>query len=497
MTADISSLPLEVLIRIFQFLDVRSRLKASLVCKTWFQIMDHPQMLCDVKVQFSGEVDEAIKRFSRMTRKFQWFSFVRVIIRAPVVDFLKNYSKQFVILSFHECTEIYGKSESEVQDKILHCDNLRILDVSNSDIAFSFSPLLNLTELKLCFFSGLSDYIVSQFSKSLSKLEKLSLGDSVVYEEEVCKNIYATEEEIETNPSQTYLSFLCIKMLIEKNRATLRNINFTNLRLTSEDILTISKIEDLKLTHILFPEKLNSIHVERFCENQTSLVAVDFTTSVHVEDNTVYAVIKCLQNLQELVLFNKRKIDKCIIEILQLENLVKLDLYCCSNISQLSYQEALLNLKTFKLKSLNLASANISDDNLFKLLKCNKNIRYLNVSDTCISNKTLNMICNNLILLECLILSSCREISDSGLTGEFENYSDSLTPTPLSNLKYLTQLNLSKSSLITNEGCIKAIRFPKLEKLLLNKCRRLILCREFKKELKTQNPYLHNFNPSY
>ncbi|GFR21037.1 hypothetical protein TNCT_568181 [Trichonephila clavata] len=103
------------------------------------------------------------------------------------------------------------------------------------------------------------------------------------------------------------------------------------------------------------------------------------------------------------------------------------------------------------------------------------------------------MICQNLIHLEYLILESCPTISDSGLTGEFEDYSDSITPTPLSNLKYLTELNLTQNNLITNQGCIKAIRLRKLANLSLIACRGLILNNDFEMELKKQNPSLRNF----
>ncbi|GFR04315.1 f-box domain-containing protein [Trichonephila clavata] len=241
----------------------------------------------------------------------------------------------------------------------------------------------------------------------------------------------------------------------------------------------------------------DSIYIEQFCENQLSLEVIDFTPSIYVADNTISAICKCLPNLQELIVVYKRTINKCIIQIFQLQNLVKLDLSCCFCISQLSYQKAVSYLKTVKLKYLSLAFAKISDADLFKLLKCNQNIRCLKIPGTCISNKTLNMICKNLILLECLTLSSCPGISDSGLTGEFENYSDSLTPTPLSNLKYLKELNLNQNSSITNEGCVKAIRFPKLEKLFLHNCGRLVLSEEFKMEIKKQNPRLHSFNPHF
>ncbi|GFR04316.1 f-box domain-containing protein [Trichonephila clavata] len=196
MARDISSLPPEVLIGVFQFLDVHSRLKASLVSKTWLQIMDYPRLLSDVKIKFSGEIEETIKCFSRMTRHFQWFSFCRVIISGPLVEFLKNYSSQFVILSFSNCKVSDDKSESGLQDKILHCNNLRILDVFNSDIASLFATLPNLTELNLRLSSGLSDYVISNLSKSISKLEILLLGASEVYKEDASKTFYVNEKEM-------------------------------------------------------------------------------------------------------------------------------------------------------------------------------------------------------------------------------------------------------------------------------------------------------------
>ncbi|GFQ75948.1 hypothetical protein TNCT_132021 [Trichonephila clavata] len=103
------------------------------------------------------------------------------------------------------------------------------------------------------------------------------------------------------------------------------------------------------------------------------------------------------------------------------------------------------------------------------------------------------MICQKLTLLECLILESCTTISDSGLTGEFKNYSDSITPTPLSNLKYLKKLSLRGNYLITNRGCLKAIRFPELKFLFLKDCHGLIFNDDFLMELRRQNPCLRHF----
>ncbi|GFW06746.1 f-box domain-containing protein [Trichonephila clavipes] len=480
------------MIHIFEFLDVGDRLKASEVCKMWLQIINCPELLCDVKIQFVGEVEEAVKPCSQMTRKFQWFSFCKIVIGDSVIEFLEKYGNQLVTLSFIDCTVGEDNSQSKFKGKKLRFDNLMTLDVLNSDIPLLFASLPNVTELKLHIFFGLLDYPLSELTKCVSKLERLLLYNTVSFEAEAYKRFYVDEEALE-NPSQKVFTFSSIKLLIEKNRTTLRHVDFTFLRFSSQALLSISEIEGLKLRSVLFPRNFLSSYIHKFCEMQSSLIYLNLSFVLHDTDLTVCAVCKCLPNLQELIIRKNPKIDRCISEIFQLQNLVKLDVSGSRNISESSYQDAVANLKTFKLKYLNLHFAKISNDSLFKLLKCNQNIRYLDASGIRVSNETLSMICQNLTLLKCLILESCPTISDSGLTGEFENYSDSITPTPLSNLKYLKVLMLSSNSLITNQGCIKAIRFRKLVSLSLTACRGLILDNNFEIELKQQNPCLRNF----
>ncbi|GFR21033.1 f-box domain-containing protein [Trichonephila clavata] len=490
MPRDISSLPPEVLTHIFQLLNGGDRLKASQVCKKWLQIIDCHQLLCEVRIVFSGKAEEAVKLFSHMTRQFQWFSFRRVVISDSVVEFLNKYRQQFVTLSFINCEVGYSKCASEFQGKIPRCDKLKTLNIKNSEIASLFASLPNVTAFKLHMTFGLSDHVISEFNKSLSKLEKLSLISTVPCEEDVFETFYINEETMKSKPSNSVLSFTSIKQLIGKNRTTLKHINFLSLRLSEKAVVTLSKMEGLKLKSISFPYVFYSSYIKEFCENQNSLTSLDLSFLLYDTDNTVCAICKCLPNLQELIIRYKQAIDRCILEVFQLRNLVKLVISSCFNISRLSYREAVSNHKTYKLEYLDLSCAEISDDCLFKLLEHNQNIRYLNVTYTRVSNKTLNMICKKLTLLECLILESCPAISDSGLTGEFENYSDSITPTPLTNLKYLIELNFNFNSLITNHGCIKSFRFPKLERLCMERCRGLSIDNDFEMELKKQNPCL-------
>ncbi|GFR21043.1 hypothetical protein TNCT_568201 [Trichonephila clavata] len=491
MARDFSSLSTEILIYIFQFLKGGDRLKASQVCKKWLQTIDCPKLLCDVQIKFSG-VDEAVKLFSHMTRQFQWFSFCEIVIGDSVFEFLEKYSNQIVTLFFIDCVVGVGKLQSKFKGKKLRCDNLTTLHALNTDIYSLFASLSNVTELKLLMGFDVSDDAISELTNCLFKLEKLILKNTVIFLEDSCKRLFAGQE----NSLAKVFPFTSIKLLMEKNRTTLRHVDFTFLRFSPQTLLSISEIEGLKLRSMLFPQNVHSSYIHKFCEMQSSLIHLDLSFLLHDTDLTVCAVCSYLPNLQELIIKENPAIDRSISKIFQLQNLVKLDVSGSMNISEFSYQEAVANLKTFKLKCLNLHFAKISDDSLFNLVKCNKNICYLDASGIRVSDETLNMICQNLTYLEGLILESCPTISDSGLSGEFENYSDSITPTPLSNLRYLKVLMLSSNSLITNQGCIKAIRFRKLTHLSLIACRALILNIYFEMKLKKQNPCLQNFKVS-
>lgn len=493
MVRNISEFPPEVLVHIFQFLDMKNKLKVCQVCKNWLKSFECPQFLSSIKIRITKNSFEAARLFSRMSRAFECFHFEGVPITDPVIEFLKKYSKQFVDLSFTRCGEGTDELRLNFEDEILHCDKLKSLVIWDSNIMTLFASLPSATSLKLRLTKSLSDYVLSKAYKSSFKLDALLLGSNRVCEDEDSMINYDDEETILTNASSFNLSFPLIKMLIGKNRSTLKVLNVLNLKLSAKSVVAISEMEGLRLENFLFPYTLEARHLSSICENQLSLKVLDLTFFLKDKNNAVSAVCRSLQNLVELTIKLDRHIDNCVIDIFQLKHLELLDLSDNSNISETSYRDAVWNLKTFKLRHLNLSCNNINDESLFDLLRQNRSIRYLNLTRTKISDRTLNLICANLILLEYLILDSCEMISDSGLTGEFEVYSGTLTPTPLHNLRYLKEFNLNRNSLITNSGCIKAFRFPNMESLSLRNCSSLMINGAFKAQLQRQNPRLGYF----
>ncbi|GFR21036.1 hypothetical protein TNCT_568171 [Trichonephila clavata] len=249
----------QVLTYIFQFLNGGDRLKASQVCKNWLQTNDCLELLCDIKIEFSGEVNEAVKLFSRMTRQFKWFSFCKIIIGDFVIEFLEKYSSQLVTLSFLDCEVVEGKSQSKFKGTKLRCENLTTLEVQNSDICSLFASLPNVTELKLHMSFGLSDDVISELTKCLFKLERLLLKNTVSINYVFKRLLLAGQE----NPSVKVFPFSSIKLLIEKNSTTLRHVDFTSLRFSPQTQLSISEIEGLKLSSVLFPRNLPSSYVHK------------------------------------------------------------------------------------------------------------------------------------------------------------------------------------------------------------------------------------------
>ncbi|GFW49692.1 f-box domain-containing protein [Trichonephila clavipes] len=422
-----------------------------------------------------------------MQRRFEWFSFNEVPISDFVIEFLRERSGQFVTLSFHGCKLIYDRSDPRFPDRILECNNLKTLHVESSDVIYLFATIPNVIKLKLLYLN-LTDYIISRLKESLSKLEALSLSGCVVCEDQEYKSYYVNEAAIETNPSQVVFTFESVKRLLEKNRNSLRSIDLHNVILSSSTVVAISEISGLKLRSVVFPKTFKAKYLRKFCENQCSLTSLNLSFQNRTNQQAWYneainGVCECLPNLQELVMRSNEQIDKGIIEVFQLQHLVKLDLTKCLNITKPSYRLAVSNLRAFQLEYLDLKSAAVGDEDLFKLLIRNRNIRYLDVSHTCISNKTLNMISKNLILLKYLVLEGCTSISDSGLTGE-----DPQAPTPLSNLRDLRHLDLRSILSITTAGCLEAIRFQKLECLFTEGCLNVVADEYFEAQLKGQNP---------
>ncbi|GBM24166.1 hypothetical protein AVEN_88523-1 [Araneus ventricosus] len=503
MEINVSSLPREVLIHIFGYLDIRHRLIAGQVCKEWLDATNCRFLLKDVNLLISSKNEEAVKVLPCMTRQFRCFTLHQITIDDFFIQFLKHFSEWFIFLSFIDCQVDKDYFYTNPEEKIPSCDNLQYLKIRDCDAFALFSSIPNVTTLEILHSTGLTDRDMHELDKSMPNLETFTLASRVACDARAYKRFYIKGNTVENEPSDAILSFPAIRNFIAKRSGTLVSMDFSRTGLSPTAAMEISTINNLRLHTMLFSSDLSGSRIETFCQNQPALTSLDLSTALNLSDEILSNICRILVNLRELVVVFKHKIDISIIDVFKLKHLQKLNLNFCTNISPFSFQEAISETKTItvKLKYLNLAFTKISDVTLRRLLSLNRDIEHLDLTFTDVSNTTLHFISKSLPRLKCLILNSCKRIYNSGLTGEHDcnsvisDCSSPETCVPLSNLKELRILDLSKNPLITSDACAQSIQFEHLEVLKLYGCQ--CLDSAVGLQLLLQNPSLKEFQLAY
>ncbi|KAF8788452.1 uncharacterized protein LOC129957130 [Argiope bruennichi] len=503
MEISVSSLPREVLIRIFEYLDIRHRLIVGQVCKEWLDATNCRLLLKDVSLFISPKNEEAVKALPCMMRQFKCFTFYQVAIDSYFLQFLKHFSEQLISLTFIDCQLDKYYFYTNPEEKIPSCDNLRFLKIRGCGAFALFGSLRNVTTLEILYCLDLTDRDIHELDKSMPNLVTFTFANRVACDPRAYKRFYIKGNSVENEPSDAILSFPAIRNFIAKRSKTLVSMDFSRTGLSPTAAIEISTTNNLRLHTMLFSYDLSGSRIETFCRNQPTLTSLDLSTALNLTDEILSNICRILINLRELVVVFKHKIDVSVIDIFKLKHLQKLNLNFCTNISPFSFQAAISDLKsvTANLKYLNLAFTKISDVTLRKLLSHNRDIEHLDLTFTDISNTTLHFISKSLPRLKCLIINSCKRIYNSGLTGEHDcnsAISDCSSPetcVPLSNLRELRTLDLSKNPLITSDACVQSIRFKYLEVLKLYGCQ--CLDSAVGLQILLQNPSLKEFQLAY
>ncbi|GIY96933.1 f-box domain-containing protein [Caerostris extrusa] len=480
------------LIHIFQYLNYHDRLVASAVCKKWLNATNCRFLLSDINCTVPRS-PEARTILFRMTRRFHNFSFSSAVICNLALEFLKQFKDQFISLQFQNCyvdSQLYMRHGNRVSI----CENLQKLTVCNSSAFLLIMSFPNLVDLNIQL-NTLTEGQIRHLNHASPKLKKLVINAKVT-------------------------CFPAFKNFIARCSDTLKVLDIIETCLLPNAVIELSQIQDLKLEKMIVDPSLPVEQITDVFRNQrhlTSLDLSDLRDPSTVTDEIVRIICHNLRDLEDLILSYAENIDKSIVEICQLGKLRKLNLSFCSKISLSSFCKAFDHMKLSKLEYLNLGCTLIADEPLVKLLIQNKNINYLDLKFTCISDTILKLIWKNLTKLTHLKIPYCSKLSDSGLIEEIEynaaigkaginddamnvdkemkdneasKHNNAGVCASLSNLKNLRVLDISRNSNFTWIGCLKSIKFQHLEKLYLKECQQLKSDSPFLNQLREQNPSL-------
>ncbi|GIX98918.1 f-box domain-containing protein [Caerostris extrusa] len=521
MKTNIYSLPEEVLIHVFQYLDVPDRLVAGLVCKKWLCATDCRRLMNEVTCDVPPDAPSRKALLFGMSRQFHHFRFSTGVVDDIVVRFLKEFREQLFSLTFLSCPLDAGIPPSSIPElKIPSCDHLQFLSIQDCDVLCLFTELPSLTYLRLYSLPCLTDRLVRDLNRTMPHLRTFKLMAEVTCDSRVYKRYYYKREEtFATAPSDIIFSFPALKDFLRRRGATLRCLDVTKTDLPPRAVVELSRIRGLRLEKVLFNPDLSANRIVDFCHAQRHLNFLDLSKILSVSDESVRSICDLLKDLRDLTITFKHRVNESVRDIFQLQGLRRLNLNFCAKISRSSFREAVSATRITGLEHLNLGFTSIDNDTLCTLLRQNGNITHLDLTYTRVSDASLGVVCSSLTRLRCLIIAYCSRITDCGLTGEAECDApmdeadasaaaeamdvdvDGPSDNPravdvdpcasLSNLKELESLDIRENSQITMNGCVKAIRFRHLTKLRLDD--RFKFDESFAAKMREQNPALRDW----
>ncbi|GIY74869.1 f-box domain-containing protein [Caerostris darwini] len=399
-----------------------SSVNGAVVCKSWLDVINGRSLLHDIIFCVVGE--NASKILSCLTRLFVRIRFENVSINDYILEFLKQFRNEFIALYFTDCSVDIDRFDRNPEDRIPCCDNLLYLTMTGVNAFLFFASLPKLKALHFDCRFVLRYHDLCEMEAIIPSLAELNLG-GVVCNPNVYISIQTGGKRVQEQPSDRILSFPVIRNFIANRRGTLTRLSVGKTDLPPEALIEISEISDLKLEKMVFnshflPDLGRSTNLEEFCRNQRHLTHVNLKELSRLTDHGLISVCHNLQNLQILEFSSRHLIDRGIVEVFKLEKLRSLCMPNCIGISPSTFHQAVSQTEVTRLVCLNLEQTLISDAALCTLLLRNKNIEYLYVNETRVSDATLWEISRHLTKLILLNLSGCPGISDAGLTGEVE-----------------------------------------------------------------------------
>ena len=428
-------LPVEVLAKIFSYLEFTDLTKCSLVCKIWCSAAAERSLHKSTIVTFNEDLEFEKGFHSFANAVFTGFD--RLRLHGIAITLNDRFASMLPRLS---CLGLNGCQVSE-RDliAILHrCNRLTKLDLINAKetfIAGTFlhSPetrdavrvsLANVRELNLANNPYLTDALFNRITSCMPGLKNVSLDNcKIMNHPGIYKKFYTKDEGEEGSPS--VFTWRSVLRFVRERAAKLTSLSFVSTGIDGLCVQQLSDADglDLKRLNLGNNSSITQEAIWDLVKRQRNLesLGLDFCRRVFSDypatSREIFAEIATIQNLSLAGLSIPKNLDLFLPETKKIRTL---------NVSNMDttprhFVEGLLNSESRDtLQSFTATNFCSSPEHFETLIPHLPRLTHLDISGCqgAITDKVMQAICKHLVLLRVLDIGQCRRVTDLGFTGQ-------------------------------------------------------------------------------
>ncbi|XP_038208357.1 F-box/LRR-repeat protein 14 [Zerene cesonia] len=429
-------LPYEILVYIFKYLPKSDRKAASETCHSWY-LAANDYCFLKKKVVILYKVDlncdsSPLQIFENSKIVYGNFLFKEVELSNKLNSFWDRNGENIKCLTLQNC----DVREIVFVNILQKCTNLETLNIENCKELFMSGCLLegktdglmtdSLTNLKCLSLAGnqyLTDALFSRFVKTAPYLEELNLSAcSLQFHLGLVKRFYPPGSNIFENPSESVLTFYFVLQYLVTRVKNIKRLLFSKTLIDGAALKLLSETEHLRLEYlqVYSCDQLTNTGISSLTAHQVYLKDLDIGLCTRVTDQSLVHICSNLTNLESLNIQRCRAVtDTGITELRKLKSLRRLNISQCELISKDGIKNSICFEPNQVLEELDVNSLNLDQDGLIMISENLPNLKYLDISYCFngVTDKSIQVIFKNQILLHTLKLSHCDKVSDAGLTG--------------------------------------------------------------------------------
>ncbi|XP_058833310.1 F-box/LRR-repeat protein fbxl-1-like [Topomyia yanbarensis] len=445
-----SDLPMEILVKIFRYLNVGDRFAVGLTCKRWLEATQYQLFVNDIclnlhKTYFSDSTSP-VRDLLRSSRNFQNIVLSQVEFNGTEL-FFSRFGKHIYELSLKACDirekSFYGILVTVPNIRVLRIEGCRELLMSGRLFESAKEQKLthtlhNVSTMSLAYGRYLSDALFRRIVSLTPNLENLDLsGCSISFHKGLYRKFYPTRSD---DASESVLTFHYISQFIEYQAEKLKMLNFSSTLIDGDSLETLAGIDKLHLDTLDLNscDQLTNSGIAALAQNQNSLQHLNFSKSVRFTDACLQKICVHLPNLKSIKLRRCRALtDLGIKELVQLQKLQVLDISECESVTGQGIIKGIASAPNSVLLELYVSALNLCESSVMRIAENFPSLRVLDLSYCfhSVSDRCLQMIFKNMVWLRHLNLDYCDKISDRAMTGvgmllEVQETSKTTAPNP-------------------------------------------------------------------